>query len=351
MAMKEYIEKFVYHLENERNASRYTIISYRGDLEQFLQYLSPPEDKASAVTRTARKSLSPEDIDHRLIREFMGYLHASGNQKSTIARKLTSLRAFFKFCHREGIVRKNPAKLVATPKLPKRIPQVLPAEDMGHFLDQMGSAPKRLSLPAGSEEDALAGGMPRPKNAAKRRRSGTPPNEHSREFLRRDRAILEMLYSSGLRVSELTGLNLADIDRAQEILRIRGKGRKERIVPFGSKAFKALDAYMPVRAMIMQKTRVRSDYEAVFLSSFGRRIATRSVQRIVGKYVREAGIGWNLHPHSFRHAFATHLLADGADLRSIQELLGHSSLSTTQKYTHATIRQLMEVYDKAHPRA
>jgi integrase/recombinase XerC len=351
--MKEYIEKFVYHLENERNVSPYTIISYRTDLDQFLHYISPPEDKSSAPGRTARKSLSPEDIDHRLIREFMGYLHTSGNQKSTVARKLTSLRAFFKFCHREGIVRKNPAKLVATPKLPKRIPQVLPAGDMSNFLDQMGSARKRLLPHAGPEEDALAGVMlPRQKKTdANRRRAGAPPHEHSREFLRRDRAILEMLYSSGLRVSELTGLNLADIDRAQEILHIRGKGRKERIVPFGSKALHALDAYLPVRAMIMQKTRVRSDYEAVFLSSFGRRIATRSVQRIVGKYVREAGLNWNLHPHSFRHAFATHLLADGADLRSIQELLGHSSLSTTQKYTHATIRQLMEVYDKAHPRA
>ncbi len=350
--MKEFIEKFVYHLENERNASPYTIISYRSDLDQFLHYISPPEDKASAPTRVARKSLSPADIDHRLIREFMGHLHASGNQKSTIARKLTSLRAFFKYCHREGIVRKNPAKLVATPRLPKRIPQVLPAEDMGHFLDQMGSAPKRLSAHAGSEEDASAGVMPACKKAAARgRRAGAPPREQSREYLRRDRAILEMLYSSGLRVSELTGLNLADIDRAQEILRIRGKGRKERIVPFGSKALHALDAYLPVRAMIMKKTRVSSDYEAVFLSSFGRRIATRTVQRLVGKYVRQAGLNWNLHPHSFRHAFATHLLADGADLRSIQELLGHSSLSTTQKYTHATIRQLMEVYDKAHPRA
>ncbi|HUK31920.1 MAG TPA: tyrosine recombinase XerC [Candidatus Acidoferrum sp.] len=351
--MKEYIEKFVYHLENERNVSPHTIISYRTDLDQFLHYLSPPEDKDSESTPSARKSLSPADIDHRLIREFMGYLHAGGNQKSTVARKLTSLRAFFKFCHREGIVRKNPAKLVATPKLPKRIPQVLPAGDMGNFLDQMGSAPKRLLPHAGSDETAFASPSPRQKKSAAqvRRRAGSSPRENSREFLRRDRAILEMLYSSGLRVSELTGLNLADIDRAQQILRIRGKGRKERIVPFGSKAFTALDAYLPIRAMIMKKARVRSDFEAVFLSSFGRRIATRSVQRIVSKYVREAGIGWNLHPHSFRHAFATHLLADGADLRSIQELLGHSSLSTTQKYTHATIRQLMEVYDKAHPRA
>jgi integrase/recombinase XerC len=317
-----------------------------------LRYLTPPEDNPSTSTRSARKSISPADIDHRLIREFMGFLHAGGNQKSTVARKLTSLRAFFKFCHREGIITKNPAKLVATPRLPKRIPQVLPAEDMSQFLDQMGATPKRLLPRAGAEDEIFAGAMPRQKKSSARKQRGRKPaRENSHEFLRRDRAILEMLYSSGLRVSELTGLNLGDIDRAQQMLRIRGKGRKERIVPFGSKAFTALDAYFPVRAMIMEKSRVRSDYEAVFLSSFGRRIANRSVQRIVGKYVRQAGLNFNLHPHSFRHAFATHLLADGADLRSIQELLGHSSLSTTQKYTHATIRQLMEVYDKAHPRA
>jgi integrase/recombinase XerC len=350
--MKEFAQKFIYHLENERNVSRYTIISYRHDLEQFIQYISPPEDKDSAPTGVARKVLSPEDVDHRLIREFMGYLHTQENQKSTIARKLTSLRAFFKFCHREGIVRKNPAKLVSTPRLPKHIPQVLPAEDMSHFLDQLGSSPKRLSLRAGPDPAGFAAAPSRQKkSAAASRRAGSPPRENSQEYLRRDRAILEMLYSSGLRVSELTGLNLADVDRAQQMLRIRGKGRKERIVPFGNKAFNALDAYLPIRAMIMKKARVRPDYEAVFLSSFGRRIANRSVQRIVGKYAREAGLNWNLHPHSFRHAFATHLLADGADLRSIQELLGHASLSTTQKYTHATIRQLMEVYDKAHPRA
>ncbi len=350
--MKEFIQKFAYHLENERNASRYTIISYRNDLVQFLRYISPPDDKSSTPWCAPRKAISPADIDHRLIREFMGYLHARGNQKSTIARKLTSLRAFFKFCHREGAIRKNPAKLVSTPRLPKRIPQVLPAEDMGNFLDQMGASPKRLLPRANAEDEIVAGAtLRRGKSLARGRRAGKAPRDHSREYLRRDRAILEMLYSSGLRVSELTGLNLADIDRAQQMLRVRGKGRKERIVPFGSKAFAALDAYLPVRAMIMKKTRVREDYEAVFLSSFGRRIASRTVQRIVGKYAREAGLNFNLHPHSFRHAFATHLLADGADLRSIQELLGHSSLSTTQKYTHATIRQLMEVYDKAHPRA
>jgi integrase/recombinase XerC len=350
--VKEFIEKFAYHLENERNVSRYTIISYRADLEQFLRYITPPEDESSTASCSARKLLSPADIDHRLIREFMGHLHSKGNQKVTVARKLTSLRAFFKFCHREGIVSKNPAKLVATPRLPKRIPLVLPAEDMSHFLDQMGATPKRLMRDSGDEQETITGAKPRPKKSSSlNRRASKSGSGDSREYLRRDRAILELLYSSGLRVSELTGLNLGDFDRAQQMLRVRGKGRKERIVPFGSKALSAIDAYLPVRAMIMEKFRVRADYEAVFLSSYGRRIANRSVQRIVGKYARQAGLNVNLHPHSFRHAFATHLLADGADLRSIQELLGHSSLSTTQKYTHATIRQLMDVYDKAHPRA
>ena len=169
--------------------------------------------------------------------------------------------------------------------------------------------------------------------------------------MRRDRAILELLYASGLRVSELTGLDLADLDRREQMLRVRGKGRKERIVPFGGKAEAALDAYWPVRTELLRKARLSADAPAVFLNYAGRRLTQRSVGRIVKKYVRLANINWDLHPHSLRHAFATHLLADGADLRAIQELLGHSSLSTTQKYTHASIRQLMEVYDKAHPRA
>src|SRR5205807_10576812 len=173
----------------------------------------------------------------------------------------------------------------------------------------------------------------------------------ARLLIRRDRGILELLYASGLRVSELTGLNLADIDRNEQMLRVRGKGRKERIVPYGSKAENALQAYGPVRAELLRKAGSRADPEAVFLNHAGRRLTSRSVARIVKKYVRLVNINWDLHPHSLRHAFATHLLADGADLRAIQELLGHSSLSTTQRYTHATIRQLMEVYDKAHPRA
>jgi integrase/recombinase XerC len=176
-------------------------------------------------------------------------------------------------------------------------------------------------------------------------------------LLPRDRALLELLYAAGLRVSELTGLNLADMDRREKMLRVRGKGNKERIVPYGGKAQEALEAYWPVREQLLLQSnagngrRGPANGEAVFLNYAGRRLTQRSVGRIVKKYVRLANINWDLHPHSLRHAFATHLLADGADLRAIQELLGHQSLSTTQKYTHASIRQLMDIYDKSHPHA
>jgi integrase/recombinase XerC len=220
--------------------------------------------------------------------------------------------------------------MVATPKLPKRIPAVLSAEDLNAFLD------------------GIAEGAP---GGSGRRRNATAQSEASRLMIRRDRAILELLYASGLRVSELTGLNLVDMDRKERMLRVRGKGNKERIVPYGGKAEKALEAYEPVRDEILRKSGGRGDRQAVFLNHFGTRLTQRSVARLVKKYARLANVNWDLHPHSLRHAFATHLLADGADLRAIQELLGHSSLSTTQRYTHATIRQLLEVFDKAHPRA
>jgi len=350
--MREVLAKFCYYLANERNVSPHTLSSYRTDLEQFLHYISPPENDQPARRHSARIALRPEDVDHRLIREFLGYLHDLGLEKASIARKLSSLRAFFKFCHREGLVRRNPAKLVASPRLPKKIPHVVPAEDLNRFLDQLGAAPKRLASQANSEEAALAGVLPRQRGASVRSRGArSSRREPSREFLRRDRAILEALYSCGIRVSELTGLNLSDVDRAQQMIRVCGKGRKERIIPIGSKAFTALDAYMPLRASILNQARGRPDADAIFLNRRGTRLTARSVARIIRKYVRLAGLDWHLHPHSLRHAFATHLLADGADLRSIQEMLGHSSLSTTQKYTHATIGQLMEVYDKAHPRA
>jgi integrase/recombinase XerC len=326
--VREEIPHFLKHLRDARNASPHTLRNYQADLEHFADYVSPPGAKPPAL----------EKVDHRLIREYLAHLHAQHLAKASVARKLAALRSFFKFCVRNGRLKQNPARLVATPKLPRRVPSVLTTEEINLFLDS-------LARQEGPRAPKLAAGQ---RNLHKR--PGADADEY-RLLVRRDRAILELLYASGLRVSELTGLDLADIDHNDQVLRVRGKGRKERLVPFGAKAEAALEAYWPVRAELLRKARVSADAPAVFLNYAGRRLTQRSVGRIVKKYVRLADINWDLHPHSLRHAFATHLLADGADLRAIQELLGHSSLSTTQKYTHASIRQLMEVYDKAHPRA
>jgi len=317
--MKSAVKQYLNYLRAVRNASPHTLRSYESDLSQFLEFLSPPGVETPAL----------QDITHLLIREFIAHLHDHHLEKSSIARKLAAIRSFFKFAVREGLVVRNPARMVATPKLPKRIPSVMSAEDLSTFLDGVVAAP--------------------PSATARRRPAGI--GDQNRLLVKRDRAILEMLYASGLRVSELTGLNLADVDRKELMLRVRGKGSKERIVPYGGKAEQALAAYGPVREGILRKAKSRGDSEAVFLNHHGTRLTQRSVGRILKKYARLFNINWDLHPHSLRHAFATHLLTDGADLRAIQELLGHSSLSTTQRYTHASIRQLMEVYDKAHPRA
>jgi integrase/recombinase XerC len=342
--MKEAIAKYLEYLQSVKNSSPHTILNYRRDLEQFLAYLSPPGARPPALT----------GITHSLIREFVAHLHDHGLAKSSIARKLAALRSFFKYCVREGHLKENPARLVPTPKLPKRIPSVLSAEEMNGFLNQLGgigqaalggrvTSKKGLLLP-------LASGA----NPAGKRSSSVQVGEGL--LLRRDRALLELLYAAGLRVSELTGLNLADMEQKERILRVRGKGNKERIVPYGGKAQEALEKYWPLREQLLEQTYRTSSgqgphTEAIFLNYSGRRLTQRSVGRIVKKYVRIANVNWDLHPHSMRHAFATHLLADGADLRAIQELLGHQSLSTTQKYTHASIRQLMDIYDKAHPHA
>ena len=313
-------KKFLIYLRSVRNSSPHTIRSYQNDLEQFLAFLTPPGTPMPA----------PQEVTHVMIREFIAHLHDLKLEKSTIARKLAAIRSFFKYAVREGLIARSPARMVATPKLPKRIPVVLSPEDLNAFLDSIAA-------------DAQPG--------SGRHRKPARQSDASRLMIRRDRAILELLYASGLRVSELTGLNLADMDRKELMLRVRGKGNKERIVPYGGKAEKALEAYHPVRDEILRKAGAHADRQAVFLNHFGTRLTQRSVARIVKKYARLANVNWDLHPHSLRHAFATHLLADGADLRAIQELLGHSSLSTTQRYTHATIRQLLEVFDKAHPRA
>ncbi|HEV2297836.1 MAG TPA: tyrosine-type recombinase/integrase [Candidatus Acidoferrales bacterium] len=320
MKLQEHIEKFLYYLRYVRNASPKTIVNYKIDLEQFLAYVTPPGEKPIAL----------QLVDHLVIREFVSHLYDRKLEKSSVARKLAALRSFFRYCVREGLVKQNPARLVARPKLPKRLPAVLTAEEMNTFLDEMRAAPpKKLPSKTPTEIEAA------------RLRAG----------MARDRAILELLYASGLRVSELTGLNLADINAAEQILHVLGKRRKERLVPYGSKALAALENYWPQREWILRHAKEPGDFEAVFLNRFGKRITPRAVLDIVKKYVRLFHHNWHLHPHSLRHAFATHLLADGADLRAIQELLGHASLSTTQRYTHATITQLMATYDKSHPHA
>ena len=342
--MKEAIAKYIEYLRAVRNSSPHTILNYRKDLDQFLTYLSPPASRPPALT----------GITHGMIREFVGHLHDRGLQKSSIARKLAALRSFFKYCVREGHLKENPARLVPTPKLPKRIPSVLSAEEMNGFLNQLaGMEPTAPGGLASSKENLALTAASSSKQQDRQKRS--VPVEGGL-FLRRDRALLELLYAAGLRVSELTGLNLGDMEQTERILRVRGKGNKERIVPYGGKAQEALEKYWPLREQLLQKMYAKGGRqgphtEAVFLNYSGRRLTQRSVGRIVKKYVRIANVNWDLHPHSLRHAFATHLLADGADLRAIQELLGHQSLSTTQKYTHASIRQLMDIYDKSHPHA
>jgi integrase/recombinase XerC len=337
--MKPSIDKFLQYLQSVKNSSPHTVLNYGKDLRQFLEYLSPPGVEAPALT----------GVTHMIVREFVGHLHDRGLQKSSVARKLAALRSFFKYCVREGVLKENPARLVPTPKLPKRIPSVLSAEEMNGFLNQLA----QMGSPAGAQVPSGKG--PRLPAAATRKPAKVVDGSL---LLRRDRALLELLYAAGLRVSELTGLNLVDIEQKERVLRVLGKGNKERIVPYGTKAQEALDKYWPLREQLLLQThaarggrRGPPHTEAVFLNYAGRRLTQRSVGRIVKKYVRLVNVNWDLHPHSLRHAFATHLLADGADLRAIQELLGHQSLSTTQKYTHASIRQLMEIYDKSHPHA
>lgn len=338
--MKQAIDKFLQYLRSVRNSSPHTILNYGKDLEQFVAFLSPPGTELPALS----------GITHTIIREFVGHLHDQGLEKSSIARKLAALRSFFKYCVREGLLKESPARLVPTPKLPKRVPSVLSAEEMNGFLNQLAE----MASPGGDSGTSRTHAR-LPKNAPSRK-PGKVKDDGL--LLRRDRALLELLYAAGLRVSELTGLNLVNIDQREKMLRVRGKGNKERIVPYGTKAQDALDKYWPLREQLLLQTNVGrggrrggQHFEAVFLNYAGRRLTQRSVGRIVKKYVRLANVNWDLHPHSLRHAFATHLLADGADLRAIQELLGHQSLSTTQKYTHASIRQLMEIYDKSHPHA
>jgi integrase/recombinase XerC len=304
--MDDLIERFVNYLQYERNASPHTVRNYRSDLLQFRDYL------ARGRPQTV---LEIKSIDALSIRGFLSFLFQREKKKASIARKLAAVRAFFKFLAREGVLPDNPAAIVSTPKLDKTLPRIMTEEEMNSFLDRVA-------------ETAKAGnGM-----------------------VRRDRAILELLYASGLRVSELVGMDLRSVNLEDRMLLVRGKGRKERVVPFGSKARQSLDAYLPVREKLL-KDKKKTGVVAMFINARGERLTSRSVDRVVKKYVRMFGPNVRVSPHSLRHAFASHLLTEGADLRAIQEMLGHASLATTQKYTQVSIKQLIDVYDKAHPKA
>jgi len=315
------LTQFLEHLRYERNVSEHTLRNYASDLEQFLDYLAPAEikpgdQKPAKQTSTQKKKRSEPNlnqIDHITIREWLSSLHTAHKKKTSIARKLAALRTFFQFLVREGVLEQNPAKLVATPRLEKKLPVHLSIEDAVRFIE-------------------------------------TPDQETN--LGKRDRAILELLYATGVRVAELTKLNLHDIDFRNKLLRVTGKRRKERIVPFGDPALQALKGYLDVRDSFLQQAPLADrDSQALVLNYQGTRITTRSVGRMVEKYIRQCAGIHDISPHALRHSFATHLLDSGADLRDIQELLGHARLSSTQIYTHVSMEKLIEVYDKAHPKA
>lgn len=295
--LKEHIEGYLTEL-TLRNSSEHTIRNYRLDLEAFLEYFSPKDAEPPAL----------REFDALAIREWLGGLYQQKLSMVTIRRKLAAVRSLFTYLLKRGLVEVNAAKLVRTPKIPKTVPRVLTAEKANVLVD--GVAEDRFDKP----------------------------------YPERDLLIFELLYGCGLRVSELAGLNLDDIDRAGRWLRVRGKGKKERQVPFGSRAAAALERYLAVR------TPADPEEGALILNRSGKRLTTAYIGLTVRWYARML-LGVHEHPHGLRHAFATHLLSDGADLRAIQELLGHASLSTTQKYTQVSLSDLIAVYDRTHPKA
>nr|HID59341.1 tyrosine recombinase XerC [Desulfobacterales bacterium] len=301
--MKGLIDSFISSISTEKGYSAHTCRAYKADLEEFIKYVQ-------------ERSLSTQDdhpethmLDPLTIRSYLGFLHQK-NSKSTIARKLSALRSFFRFLIRRGRLKQNPAEGVMTPKRGGYIPNFLQVDEMFRLLDAFN-------------DDSLLG--------------------------LRNQAILETLYSTGIRISELVSLNVSDIDFQRGLIRVLGKGRKERIVPIGKKALTAIQKYRK-KLIEERRTDVRIDKEALFLNSHGTRLTTRSVARILKKRVEASALECPVSPHGIRHTFATHMLDSGADLRVVQELLGHVSLSTTQKYTHVSVDHLMNVYDKAHPR-
>jgi integrase/recombinase XerC len=289
------VADFLRHLR-EKNASPHTIKAYTGDLANF---------SACAGSRNWKQ------IDHIAIRGFLSQLYEKGLSKTSVARSLAAVRSLYQWLAQEGEIDQNPAKLVATPKLPKKLPRVPTIEEMNFVLD--GKMPETATFPE------------------------------------RDRLMLELLYGCGIRNSELTGINLDDIRLSAEAILIRGKGKKERYVPFGDSVKTALPAYLQLRQTLLSETRKNSN--ALLINQRGGRLTTRSVGRIIKKIAVAKGLSPDVHPHTLRHAFGTHMLEEGADLRAIQELLGHERLATTQRYTQLSMKHVLQVYDRTHPRA
>ncbi len=299
--MKNEIGDFLDYLTYERNVSVNTVGAYRNDLESFVSFL------CNDYMVLGRDQLDLGRVDHLAVRSYLAHLARRKLSRSSMARHLSALRSFFKYLMREAVVETNPARSVATPRREKHLPAVMQTSEVALLIEQ----------PDGSEKLGL-----------------------------RDRAFLELLYASGLRISELVGIDLDDLELRARLVKVHGKGSKERIVPFGSKAEEALRAWISVRGELVHDP----DEQALLVNYRGERITARSVRRLFDGYIRKAALRSGISPHTMRHSFATHLLNAGADLRAIQELLGHASLSTTQKYTHLNDWQLIEVYKKAHPR-
>ena len=292
MKMKQLLKKFLDYLSLQKNCSSNTLRGYRRDIFQFINFLK--KNKINSF-----KSISYQDL-----LSYLGYLRNYGYSETTIGRKVASLKSFFKFLSARKIIKSNPVALLSSPKKPDRLPDFLTLEEVE----------KILNIPSEKNWQSL-----------------------------RDKAILELLYSTGIRVGELTSLKIGDIDFFQELIKVKGKGKKERIVPIGRYALKALIEYIEKRPNKKEKK--------VFLNKYGKPLSERSVERIIDKFSKKAGIGKKITPHTFRHTFATHMLDRGADLRTVQELLGHERITTTQIYTHLTVEKLKEFYNKTHPRA